>query len=370
MKAYIDAYADAFDLRDAIRFETPVERAERQDGGGWTLHLGGGEVATADVLVVANGHHWDPRLPGFDGTFDGIELHSHHYIDHAEPHDLTGKRILVVGIGNSAVDITSELSHRSLRNEVTISTRSGAWVMPKYLFGKPLDQVVRTIPQIPLSWQRFLARPLPRLIQGTPESYGLPTPNHRFLEAHPTVSSELLLRLGSGDLTAKPDVERLDGDVVRFVDGSSAPFDAIVYATGYDITFPFFDEGFLSAPDNRIGLYKRMLHPDHDDVLFVGFAQAIPTLFTFVEAQSRLLGRYVAGTYRPPTPEAMREVLAAEDARDTGHYVASARHTQQVDCNLYDHDLRTKELPAGARRAAALGPLPLAGRASAPDLAA
>jgi len=371
IKDYLDELADVFGLRERIEFENGVEQATRLDGGGWSVRSQDGQTRSFDVLVVANGHHWDPRYPDFPGEFTGETIHSHHYIDPTEPLDLEGKRILVVGIGNSAADIVSELSQKAWGNRVVISTRSGAWVMPKYLFGRPVDRISQTIPWLPLSWQRRLVRPIPRLVNGRPERYGLPTPNHNFLEAHPTVSSELLLRLGSGDATAKPDVSKLDGARVWFEDGSSEEFDAIVYATGYNITFPFFDPSFLSAPDNRLPLYKRMLPPEIDDLVFVGFAQAIPTLFPFVECQARLLARYLAGTYRPPSPDQMRAVIAADDARFIGHYSDRPRHTQQVDYFTYEWEMRNRELPAGRRRATQLGPVALAGRtASAPAGAA
>ena len=133
---------------------------------------------------------------------------------------LEGKRVLVVGIGNSAVDIVSELSRKGVAERVFISTRSGAWVIPKYVLGRPVDTIVKTNPRIPLGLQRRFAQLLPRLVSGRMEDFGLPRPNHRFLEAHPTVSSELLLRLGSGDAIAKPDVAELQSDRVRFTDGS------------------------------------------------------------------------------------------------------------------------------------------------------
>ena len=361
--AYLEDYAAAFGLKERIHFQNGVEHARRLDGGGWEIRTQDGETRHFDVLVIANGHHWNPRFPDFPGEFTGESIHSHHYIDPTEPLDLRNKRVLVVGIGNSAADIVSELSQKTFGNRVVLSTRSGAWVMPKYVFGMPMDRLAKTIPGVPLSWQRRLVRQLPRLINGRPEKYGLPHPNHNFLEAHPTVSSELLLRLGSGDATAKPNVARFDGALATFEDGTAEEFDAVVYATGYNITFPFFDERFLSAPDNRLPLFKRMFKPGLDDAVFVGFAQAIPTLFPFVECQSKLMGDYVAGRYRPPSEREMGERIRADEALYVGHYHASPRHTQQVDYFTYVRDIERKELPAGAKRVAAQGPVQLAGRA-------
>ncbi len=241
-------YADAFGLRDRIRFNTRVQRAERDSGGGWQITLEDGERAHFDALLVCNGHHWDPRYPDFPGSFDGPQIHSHDYIDPSTPLDLYGKRVLVVGIGNSAVDIVSELARKTVSDTVFLSTRSGAYVVPKYIFGKPTDQVVKTNPRLPTGLQRRLARLLPPIFSGRMEDFGLPTPNHNFLDAHPTVSSELLGRLGAGDAVAKGDVTELLGDRVRFTDGSVEPLDAIVYATGYKVSFPFLDPDSSRRP--------------------------------------------------------------------------------------------------------------------------
>lgn len=363
---YLNRYADAFRLRERIRFETPVERAERKPHGGWRVTTSEGREEF-DFLVVGNGHHWDPRYPDFPGEFDGETLHSHHYLSPTEPLDLNGKRVLVVGIGNSAVDIVSELSRKGVAEKVFLSTRSGAWVVPKYIFGRPVDQVVKTSPRLPLKLQRWLAKPLPFLASGRMEDFGLPTPNHNFLEAHPTVSSELLLRLGSGDAVAKPNVAELTGDRVRFDDGSVEEVDAIVYATGYKITFPFFDEDFLSAPANQLPLYKRIFKPGIDDLAFVGFAQTVPTLFPFVELQSKLVARYAGGEYALPTEAEMERRIAEDEAKHMGHFAERPRHTMQVEWYSWEHDLRRNEIPAGAERAAAgMGPK-LAGRASDGD---
>ncbi|MGB3894422.1 MAG: NAD(P)-binding domain-containing protein [Mycolicibacter sinensis] len=355
VKEYLESYAAAFDLKDNIEFETGVTHARRLPDGGWELELAGGGRQRFDLLVVANGHHWDPRLPDFPGEFTGETLHAHHYIDPKTPLQFSGKRILVVGLGNSAADIAVELSSRTLENELTLSTRSGAWIVPKYVAGKPADKYYRTSPYVPLSWQRKVAQWAQPILSGRPEDLGLPTPNHKFFEAHPTQSMELPFRLGSGDVIAKPNIDRLDGDTVHFVDGTSGQFDIIVYATGYNITFPFFDPDFISAPENRIDLYKRMFYPGIDDLVFAGFAQSTPTLFPFVESQARLIGAYAAGRYRLPSVAEMRRVISADMRKYTGHMVDRPRHTQQVDYFLYEHDMRTREIPRGAKRAAELG---------------
>jgi flavin-binding monooxygenase-like protein len=346
LHAWLRDYADTFGLRENIRFGSAVGRAERLDGGGWDI-----DGERFDALVVCNGHHWDPRWPDFPGTFDGETIHSHHYVDTRDPLDMHGKRVLVVGIGNSAVDIASEISRKGVADQTFLSTRSGAWVLPKYIFGRPADQLVKTNPRVPMRLQRRMGALLQRLVSGKPESFGLPTPNHRFLEAHPTVSSEILLRLGSGDAVAKPDVAALEGDRVRFADGSVEEVDVIVYATGYNISFPFFDPGFLSAPDNRLSLYKRMFKPGLEDLVFVGLGQAIPTIFPFAELQAKLMGRHFAGEWALPPVAEMERTIRADEAKHIKHFSSRPRHTMQLDWYVYEHDLVKREIPAGEARA-------------------
>jgi cation diffusion facilitator CzcD-associated flavoprotein CzcO len=367
IKRFLDEYADRFALRERIRFNTRVQHAQRLQDGGWriTTSTSDGESEELfDALVVCNGHHWDPSYPDFPGQWGGETIHSHHYIDPADPLDLVGRRVLVVGIGNSAVDITSELARKGVSEKVFISTRSGAWVMPKYVFGRPIDQVFKTNPRVPLGLQRRMARMLPRLVSGRMEDFGLPTPNHQFLEAHPTVSSELLLRLGSGDAVAKPDVAELLGDRVRFTDGSVETVDVIVYATGYKISFPFFDRNFISAPGNVLPLYKRMFKPGIDDLAFIGFGQAIPTIFPFAECQSKLAGRWLSGDWALPSLAEMGAEIRRDERRFVRHYSNRPRHTMQVDYYIYEHDLRTRVTPEGQERARTRGAPSLAGRAA------
>ena len=351
IKSYLDDYAEAFGLLERIEFGNAVVRADHHDGGGWTLHTRDGAHRDVEFLVVANGHHWDPRHPDFPGEFSGQTIHSHQYIDPSEPLDCHDKRILVVGIGNSAADITVEVSSRTLNNTVYLSTRSGSWIVPKYFAGRPVDKYGRALPYVPKGLQRRMINAFAEFISGDPAQWGLPRPTHRFLDAHGTQSIELPLRLGSGDVIPKPNVRLLDDRTVHFDDGTSAEVDVIIYATGYNITFPFFDPDLIGAPDNRIALYKRILKPGFDDLAFAGFAQSVPTLFPFVECQSRLIAAHAAGLYRPPDVDEMHRIIKADEAVYLHHVLDRPRHTQQVNFFDYERQMRLAELPQGRRRA-------------------
>ena len=161
------------------------------------------------------------------------------------------------------------------------------------------------------------------------------------------------MRLGSGDATAKPDVAELLGDKVRFADDSIEQIDVIIYATGYNITFPFFDPDFISAPDNKLHLYKRMFMPGMDDLVFIGLAQAIPTLFPFVELQGRLLAEYLSGEWALPSKAEMEQSIRDDEAKFIKHY--ANRPTAHHAGRLLHLRARPHEARA-ARRAAARPP--------------
>ncbi|KAB7647577.1 flavin-containing monooxygenase [Polymorphobacter fuscus] len=346
--AYFNAYVDHFGLRDLVRFDTPVT-AVRRGGAGWDVTTPGG-TATYSHVVVANGHHWSPNRPTWPGTFDGTILHAHDYKTPFAPVDMIGKRVLVVGMGNSAVDIASELGQRALTARLWVSTRRGVWVLPKSLNGKPVDKT--PLPAwMPLGLVRKLAARTIIKAVGRMEDYGLPTPDHKPLEAHPTVSGEFLTRMSNGDIAIKPAIDRFDGAEVVFSDGSRETIDVIVTATGYNIDFPFLAPDDAPVTDNHIPLFKRMVQaePALHGLWFMGLAQALPTLVNLAEQQSKLLVAYLTGRYALPDPATMAKAIADDEARYQGHYYASRRHTMQVNFEPYVADL-VRETAAGARR--------------------
>lgn len=359
--AYFDDYVDHFRLRPLIRFRTVVERAERGSQRGWTLTLDDGSRERFDALLVANGHHWDARWPepAFPGseTFEGVQMHAH---DYTSDEALRGKDVVVLGMGNSAMDIAVESSYVAQRTY--LAARRGAWILPKHVLGRPTDQLFKNDPRVPFRIRRWVGERLVRIVTGPLSRYGLPEPDHRFGSAHPTISGRILDRIGHGTITPKPNIARLEGDRVVFADGSSVHADVVVYCTGYKITFPFFDEQLISAPDNHIELFRRVFHPDHRDVFFVGLLQPLGAIMPLADAQGRWIADHLKGAYALPDRPAMLEDMRRQERAQAKRYVASKRHTIQVDFEEYLLSIE-RERRAGAERARARGfalPVPAA----------
>jgi dimethylaniline monooxygenase (N-oxide forming) len=345
---YFNNYVEHFGFRDRIFFNTAVQRCVHDDDGAWTVTIGGGESRRYDALMVANGHHWDPRWPEppFPGDFDGEVIHSHHYIDN-EP--FKNKNVVVLGMGNSAMDIAVESSF--VASKTFLAARRGAWIIPKYLFGKPVDQQV-TDPRIPFKVKQRILRTAMTTIVGAPERYGLPKPDHNLGEAHPTISSDILSRVVHGQVAPKPNIAELRGDLVAFVDGSVEPVDVIVYCTGYKVTFPFFDLDFIAAPDNELPLFRRVFKPGVDNVFFIGLLQPLGAIMPLAEVQSAWVAEYLMGDYALPAEEDLRADIERDREAMRRRYVKSKRHTMQVDYDEYIYHL-ARERRRGARRAAA-----------------
>lgn len=358
---YFDAYVDHFGLREHITFRTRVEQVRPLENGGYEVTLDGGQRLAYDCVLVANGHHWDPRWPEppFPGSFDGVEMHAHHYTDSEALRD---KRVVILGMGNSAMDIAVESSYVAERT--ILAARRGAHVLPKYLFGKPADQLAMS-PRIPWFVRAGVLRAIVRVVQGRMEDYGLPAPDHKLGEAHPTISGRILDRIAHGTIHPKPNITELQGRSVRFEDGSVEQADVIVYCTGYRVSFPFFDPEFISAPDNDLPLFRRVFHPERHDVFFIGLLQPLGAVMPLAEAQGRWVADYLRGRYHlPPRAELLAD-MERERRAMFRRYVSSKRHTMQVDFDDYLLEL-DRERRAGADRARAAGmALPVAPRTAA-----
>lgn len=338
--AYLRAYAERFGVTERIRFSTPVVRAEPAAEGGWAVTTEDGGTRRYAALVVANGHNWAPKFPRYPGVFTGEVMHSAQY---RTPDGFAGKRVLVVGGGNSGCDIVVEAAQHAAR--AVHSTRRGYWYMPKYLLGKPSDQVGDALLRlgVPLPVRRAIATLSVRLLVGRPEETGLPKPDHRLFETHPIVNTLLPYYVRHGDIVCRPDVERLDGRTVRFVDGTAEEIDLIVFATGYRIVFPFLDEAHLNWRDGRPRLHLHVFPPARDDLFVAGLIQPDSGQFGLVHWQTRAIALFLDAVRRgDPRADAFRRVRREAEAAygNPIRYKDSTRHHVEVEHWSYLRALR------------------------------
>jgi dimethylaniline monooxygenase (N-oxide forming) len=354
--AYFRSYAERFELARRVRFRTEVRRATPTAHGYLveTVDLDSGESQREhfDALVVATGHHFDPAFPSPmpPGHFSGVVLHSHAYRNPDRPAALRGKRVVVVGFGNSAVDIASELAQAGGPGKVLLSTRRGGWVLPRYLLGRPIDQG-RLLPLfLPPRLRRRIATWAFRRLRGSMSDFDLPEPDHLIGEAHPTLSDALPELARRGDLAVRPAIARFDGRSVHFEDGQRTDADAIVFCTGYRVTFPFFAEDHIAPRENALPLFRRVFHPVHRRVFFVGLAQPLGAIMPIAELQARWIAAHLAGEYNLPSQRELARDVTSEEDELRARYVTSPRHTMQIDPAEYTRAL-DMEWRAGRRRA-------------------
>ena len=354
---WLEDYVERFGLGDHLRLGARIESARRRDEGGWDVSDQHGTSEHVDALVVANGHNGEPKLPDppYPGEFAGEQLHAMQY---RSPEQLRGRRVLVVGMGNSAMDIVTDASLVGAR--ALLSVRHGSWVIPKRLLGKPADQVVKPWVAVHVPWRlrQPVAQTLLRIAAGRPETYGLPAPTRGLFQDHPTITDTVLSRIAHGELHPKGPIASLDGELVRFADGSSEPVDVIVWCTGYRVALPFLDGALAGDDPQELPLYKHVLHPGADDLFFIGFMQSTGSALPIVERQAQLLAGHLTGRWKPPSPRAMRADQARRRKRALARWGDHGRPGMRVDFDAYMHELGV-ELRRGARRARRNGGPPL-----------
>ncbi|MEZ4905120.1 MAG: NAD(P)-binding domain-containing protein [Spirosomataceae bacterium] len=332
---YFDDYVAHFGIRDKITFNTMVTEVARNEDGTYNVAVENGETNTYQYVIESNGHHWNPRYPEppFAGKFTGDTLHAHHY---RVPEQIMYKDVLIVGIGNSAVDIACEAA-KLHSGRVTISSRSGAYIVPNWFLSTPFDNLASPITsKLPLALQRWLLQFSLFLARGRQEDYGVPKPNRPPLQEHPTVSQELLNLSGRGLIDFKPNIQAFNDKEVIFEDGTSATYDIVIYATGYKVTFPFLkDKAFDVGDTNDFGLYKKMIHPDYPNLFFQALIQPLGAIMPLAEVQAKWMAKIIKGECVLPSREAMNRSIEQDKALMAKRYRASPRHTFQVDFHPY-----------------------------------
>jgi cation diffusion facilitator CzcD-associated flavoprotein CzcO len=334
--SYIRAYARHHDLERHAAFGVRVTRG-RPTAQGWSVELDPGERRDYRDVCVATGANWHPRLPGYPGTFAGEAYHSVRY---RSAEVFRGKRVLIVGGGNSGCDIACDAARTAER--AFLSLRRGYWFIPKYVFGMPSDAFSHNGPQLPRRLEElFFGFLLRRVLVGDLARYGLQRPDHPVLASHPILNTQVLHHLGHGDLTAVADVKELRPRSVVFADGREEEVDLIVWATGYERTFPFLDESGVDAREGKLDAYLNVFHRDHPGLSFLGLFETDGAAYPLIAKQAALVAGYAeARRSRKDTSafDALRR-SARPDLRGGRRYVASERHSYYVRGVVYEREL-------------------------------
>jgi len=286
LREYFIAFAKHYGIYEHYFFNTSVSNLVPQ-GDKWAVTLSDGKTYLYKGVVIANGTLSEPNIPEFKGKFEGEFLHSAQYKTAAV---FEGKRVLVVGAGNSGCDIAVDAVHRAA--QVHISVRRGYYFVPKYIFGKPSDTVGGAL-KFPRPIKQFIDERLLKWFTGDPVKFGFPKPDYKIYESHPVINTLVLHHIGQGDVKVMPDIERFEGKTVFFKDGSSEDYDTIMLATGYKLHYPFIDKQYLNWQGMSPELYLNIFHPDYDNLFVLGMIEAVGIGWEGRYEQAHLMALYI-----------------------------------------------------------------------------
>ncbi|SLN67882.1 4-hydroxyacetophenone monooxygenase [Falsiruegeria litorea R37] len=337
LRNYFRAFADHFGLRDHYTFNAEVLKTEPLGGpgDGWRVtwrDVDGDHTAEFAGVMIANGTLSEPNMPTFPGEFDGELIHSSAY---RHPSQFDGKRVLIVGAGNSGCDIAVDAIHHA--SLCDLSMRRGYYFVPKYVFGKPADTMGGLI-KLPMWLKRRIDGMILKWFVGDPQKYGFPKPDYQLYESHPVVNSLVLYHAGHGDLRIRADIERMDGKTVHFRDGSSDEYDMILAATGYKLHYPFIDRELLNWQGDAPHLYLNAMHPERDDLFVLGMVEASGLGWQGRHEQAEMIVRYIKGLQAGcPVAGSLQSEKANGFERATGgmNYLQLARMAYYVDKATY-----------------------------------
>jgi dimethylaniline monooxygenase (N-oxide forming) len=320
--AYLNAYSAHFGLGDRLRLGVEV-RSLTDDEGRWVLTFARGGVVEQemfDAVVVCTGLYHQPAIPSIDGIerFAGQVSHSRSY---NRPEPYAGQDVVVVGVGSSGAEIAAELS--DVARTVTLSTSRGAWFVPHYIGGRPYDhQLTRAAELLPQAlrlriFRALLWREYRRLGAGGSSIGDLPLPPFDLERSRFTPNTAIVPRLASGAIAVRPEIRQIDERRVIFADGTDTSPDAIIFCTGYRLTFPFLEEPLRSSLDDGASLFEYVFPRGTANLAFIGLCVVVGPYPPVVELQARWVARVFAGSADLPREEEMSRAIDARRARAT-----------------------------------------------------
>jgi amino acid transporter len=336
--AYIRDFAAHFGLRDAIAFNTEVKSAVpigAHASQGWRVTLANGDVRTYTGIVCAPGVTWHPNSPDYPGL-DQFEGEVRHAVTHRTASAFKGKRVLVVGSGNSGVDIACDAA--STADAAFLSLRRGYRFIPKHIFGVPTDVFLSGQVQLP----RGVVVPdqidtLLDTLTGDITRYGLPAPDHKVTQTHPILNDQIFHYLAHGDLTAKPAIKHFTPRSVIFADGSEEAVDLVLFATGYDYRIPYLDETMFDWKQGHPQLYLNVFHRMMLGLSVIGFIEFASAGYQRFDemAQMAAMDAYIRQSGERRDEWSGMKAEHRPDLRGGNHYVDSPRHANYVNVATY-----------------------------------
>lgn len=324
--AYIRAFAEHYGLREGIEFGTAVTSVEKLDGGGYRVTRADGRATEHENVIVATGGQWVPNIPELPGSFTGEVRHT---VTYRSPREFDGKRVLIVGAGNSGCDIACDAARNA--DKAFISVRRGYWFIPKHVFGIPADVFADNGPTLPMWLEQRVFGWILRLLNGDLTRLGLPKPDHKVFETHPIMNTQLLHHLQHGDVIAKPGIADTEGTTVTFTDGSSEEIDLILWATGYRHEVPYAQElvGPKQHPDFYLTAFGR-----HEGLFGLGYVETNGAAYVLFSQLAAMVASHIDDKTKRPEKWAEFERLIATDQPDLTRgitFVDSPRHQGYVE---------------------------------------
>jgi dimethylaniline monooxygenase (N-oxide forming) len=348
MHRYLVQYAGHFGVTPRIRFNCPVANIRpafepAREPAVWEVELTDGSRERFDAVLLATGHLTAPMHVTELQRFGEGYMHAHHY---REPEPFVGKRICVVGVGNSACDIASDVCVTSRRT--VLVARSGVVILPKLMFGRAFTDITAKIqrPWIPRRLRQRLVRFLVWLAHGDMTALGF---RRSTALSHVTSNATVTTDIAYRRISVHQGIERVDGHRIRFVDGTEEEFDALIAATGYRIDLDMLPPDVVRVDDNRLDLYMRMVPPGWPGLFLMGFFNTDTALNMVFEHQARWVREVLLGNARLPSEPGMRQAIADRTAWYRSQYRDSPRHTIEEEHVRYLTDLRTTLRAAAAR---------------------
>jgi cation diffusion facilitator CzcD-associated flavoprotein CzcO len=337
---YFESYARHFDLYPYIRFNSTVSSVVPIKNRRWKVTLEN-EEEEFDFVLVANGHHSEPRHPELPGNFTGEYLHSHAYKTNVP---FTNKKVLVIGGGNSACDCAVECSR--VADFVGISMRRPQYIIPKFFLGKPTDTFNKNLLFLP-KWLANKLRKISLKVQvGDYRNYHLENPSFDVINDHPTLNSELLYKIRHGDVHPRKGIDKIEENIVTFSNGVQEEYDVIIAATGYKIVTPFIDKQLLDYSEaDRIDLFLRMFHPELQGLVFIGLVQPQGAVWPLSDLQSKLVANWIKGRVKLPTD--LKKMAIKEGDEISRNFIQHKRHSVEVHYHEYARKLN-KFIPKNA----------------------